>query len=301
VSIISNPKKLKVPDEPFYPIDRLYLFDRQDRLSWEKNFGEQAPPWDKRCRKKCWADTSVLAGVDDPDASYVEYDYFDLSSRSFKKMKLTVREASRPNLPGRYVYPEYIIEPTPAVMMNPDGGEQPLNPRILCYKAEAEQVARELGAAAVVESKAFRSGPFVIHWNGEQRRMWLVRLGANYLSAAALVQAKAKNGVGAPGKWQVLESGQPVWIAEPQETGEHDPRPEVPIPCRRLAENEALYLGHPMKVVVYRTDMESEYNQPGGADSGAFPADLRTTLERIDANVQQLLALAVMDAGKGER
>ena len=42
--IVSNPKKLTVPDEASYPINRLWLFDWQDRVSWERAFGEQAQP-----------------------------------------------------------------------------------------------------------------------------------------------------------------------------------------------------------------------------------------------------------------
>lgn len=297
MSFISNPKKLTPPDEPFYPMDRLWLFERYNRLSWEQSFGEQAPPWDSQRRIKRWADTSVLDGVGDPETTYAEYDYFDLSSRSFKKMRLSVREASLPNLPGQYVHPAYIIQPTPAVMNNPDGGQDGVNPKFLCYRAEAEEVGKELGASAIMQNTSFDEGLFSIDWRGEQRRMWLIRFEFDLHSAAALVQAKWKNGIGAPGEWKTLDSGQPVWISHQEKTGDRDPRPEVPVPCRRLADNEALYLGHPMKVVVYRRDIESEYNEASSGDGAAFPPDLRTTLERIDASVQQLLALSITSRG----
>jgi len=48
-----------------------------------------------------------------------------------------------------------------------------------------------------------------------------------------------------------------------------------------------------MKVIVYRTDRESEFNRPD-AGQPAFPPDVRTILERIDANLQQLLAMNIM-------
>ena len=41
---------------------------------------------------------------------------------------MTVREASTPNIKGEFIYPDYIVPPTPAVIMNPDGGEVALNP-----------------------------------------------------------------------------------------------------------------------------------------------------------------------------
>jgi len=50
-----------------------------------------------------------------------------------------------------------------------------------------------------------------------------------------------------------------------------------------------------MTVYVYRTDMESDFNTAAGeGGAGTFPPDLRAAIERIDANLQQLMALGVM-------
>jgi hypothetical protein len=294
MSVIINPKNPSVPDEPHYPIDTIYKFDRHDRISWERAFGEQAPAWDPGRPAKSWADTSVLEGVADPDNTYVEYDYFDMATRRFAKLRLSVSEAATPNLKGAYIYPEFIVPSTPAVIVNPDGGENSINPRMLCYRSEANELARQLNATSIVENRFSDSGKFTIEWRGEQRRMWLIRIGANYHNVGLLLQRQYRGGIGAPGEWTVPPTGQPVWVARKQETGS-DARGEVPVPCRPLAENEALYLGHPMKVIVYRTDMESDFNQPTGDAPSVFPADLRATLERIDANLQQLLALSLTD------
>ncbi len=289
-----EPKQLALPDEPYYDIKELRLFDYHDRASWERAFKEQAPPFDNTRPRKPWADTSVLKGVSDPDNTHVEYDYFDYSSRTFKKMRLTVREASTPNLPGDYIYPAYVVSPTPAVIINPDGGESTFNARMLCYRIEAEQLAGELGAVSVVEN-TFDGVQFRVDWRGEQRRIWVLRIGGSYYSAALLLQRKYRNGVGYPGRWGFEDNGQPIWMLEPPDTGIKDPRPEVPVPCRPLDPKEALYLGHPMKVIVYRKDKPSEFNQAEGASPAAFPPDLRSILERIDANLQQLLALQFTD------
>ncbi len=298
MAITSKPKKLAVPEEPFYPIDTLYLFDRFDRASWERAFGEQAPPWDPSRGVKAWADTTAIEGADDPDGVFVEYDYFDPASRKFERMRMTAREAAVPNLPGEYVYPAYVVTPTPAVIINPDGGEDTFNPEMLCYRAEADGLARELGATSVIENRFPEGGQFRIEWRGEQRRMWLLRIGSNLHSAALLLQKKYRGGVGAPGEWMIEPSGQPVWLARKQETGLGNRQREVAVPCRHLADNEALYLGHPMKVVVYRTDMDSEYNRADPAAAGALPADIRVMIERIDTNLQQLLALSLTNSGR---
>jgi hypothetical protein len=294
VSFTINPKTLTLPEEAFYAITELELFDRHDRASWEREFGEQAPPFDNTRAPKVWADTSVLEGVEDPDTTYVEYNYFDTASRSFQKLKLSVREASEPNLTGDYIYPSYVVAPTEAVMINPDGGEASISAKLLSYRAEADQLAEELGATSVVENQ-LDSAQFQIDWRGEQRRIWVLRIGDEYYSAALLLQRKYRQGIGYPGEWDFEGNGQPIWVLQQPDTGVNDSRSEVPIPSRELFAEEALYLNHPMKVVVYRTDKSSDYNQADTSSTTTFPSDLRSMLERIDSNIQQLLALQFSD------
>lgn len=291
MSLVSKPNELAVPDEPYYPIDRLLLFDRHNRASWEKTFGEQAPPWDKERRIKRWADTTALEGVADPANHLVEYNYFDFASRSFKKFVITAREAAAPNLPGQYVYPKFAVQPTPAMVVSSQGGDpQPVNPAILCFKEEARALAAELGAEEVVEALTFTTGPFRIEWSTETRRQWLIRIGSEYHNAAALLAVRNANGIGAPGEWVKTPSG-PRWVSFVQDTGEQDPRPEIPIPCRLLDPREALHIT-PFGVTVYRRDKESDYN-PKPASSAGLTAEQAAALARIDANVQQLLAVSV--------
>lgn len=288
----SRPKELSVPDEPFYPVEKLFLFDRHTRATWEQTFGEQAPPWNKDRRIKRWADSTALERVSDPDNQLVEYTWFDLASASFKKMTMTAREAATPNLPGKYVYPKYQIAPTPAVVIGPAPMDpMPVRPEILCHRAEAEALRNELGGEEVVEGLTFTTGPFRIDWRGETRRQWLIKIGGDYHNAGALLAMKNANGVGAPGKWEKTRTG-PVWVSFAQDTGEQDPRPEIPIPCRPLDPVEAIYRT-PFSVVIYRKDKESPYN-PKPVAQGGLTAEQAATLARIDANVQQLLALSLV-------
>ena len=289
----SNPVIPDVPNEPYYGIERLWLFARHNRQTWEEQYGQQAPPWDKERRIKRWADTSVLAGIADPANTYVSYDVFDAADKKFKRLTLTVQEAATPNLPGEYVLPKWTPAATPAVVTGP-GGEQPLNPEIICLKEEAEALAEELGVGTVVESNSFTMGPFRIEWRGEKRRLWNIKIGANLHSAARLLRWKHGLGIGAPGHW-VISNDQPVWTPHRAETQEWDPRPEVPVPCRPLTEREALYVD-PFQTVIYRTDKESPYNRqpvkaPAAQTGSPDTAGLLEILLRVDGNVQQLLAL----------
>ncbi len=290
MSFVSNPKQLTLPEEAFYPVDRLCLFDRHNRRTWEDAFGEQARKWDKERRIKRWADTSVLEGVEDAASHMLEYDYFDPVTRTFKKLSISAEEASLPNLPGTYVYPKYVVEPTPAMVVDQGSGdEQPLNPEIICHKAEAVALATAL-QAYVIQSSSFEDGPFIIDWKGEVRRRWLMVFPDITCNAAALVRNKNSGGIGAPGEWTWVKVGthkEPRWLSHQEETGDHDPRPEIPIPCRRLFEEEAIWTGFGGTVMIYRTDMESPYNP---APEGGLSVAQAAALARIDANVQKLLA-----------
>ena len=291
---MSGPKQLTLPEEPFYPVERLLLFDRQNRLTWEQTFGEQAPPWDKERRIKRWADTSAHA-ADAPD-TVVEYEYFDMVTRTFKKFAISAFEASLPNLPGKYVYPKYIVEPTPAVVVEAGSpnNAQGLNPNIICQYAEAAAIAAQL-SGQVVEATSFMAGPYSIDWRGETRRRWLIRIEGRYHNAAALVQAKNACGVGAPGDWiYAANDAGPRWVSEAQDTGDQDPRPEIPIPCRVLFPEEAIWHGMAgMKTLIYRKDMESVFNssEPSEQVLGGLTAEQAATLGRIDANLTHLLSL----------
>jgi hypothetical protein len=284
MSIRIEPKKLTLPDQAAYPIEKLWLFDRHTRATWEQAFGAQAPPWDKARRIKRWADSTALDEGADPAGHLVEYTYFDFSSRSFQKFVLTAAEAAAPNLPGRYVYPKYVIEPSPAVVVGPAPlAPQPLSADILAHKEEAEALAAELGAEEVVEAATFTSGAFRIEWNGERRRQWLLRIGAESYNAGLLLKSRHAYGVGAPGQWERTPGG-PVWVSFVQDTGEQDPRPEVPIPCRPLFEQEALHIT-PFGVMVYRQDLPSEYNPPPAPTD----AEILQKLGEIGRDLKKLL------------
>ena len=224
----------------------------------------------------------------------VEYQYFDRVTRTYKTFTVSALEASLPNLPGKYVYPKYIVLPTDAVVVGPDGDGQPLNPNIICYKEEAAVVAVELGGH-VIESTSFSEGPFTIDWKGEVRRRWLIVFPNITCNAAALVRDRHSHGVDAPGEWTWVKVGphkEPRWISHQQLTGDHDPRPEIPIPCRQLFPVEAIFIGFGGVPTIYRTDMESPYNPApqaggvGGLTTGQA-GQLAAVLERVSAICKQ--------------
>lgn len=291
---IIEPRDLTLPQEAYYPAETLQLFARDTRATWRNSFGQEPPKWDKARRIKRWADTTALDGLDgldDPGSESLTYGYLDRASRTFKTFEITAAEAAVPNLPGEFVYPKHLILPTPArVVDGVTGDEQPLNPAIICYHAEATELGLEL-EGHVVESKSLTDGPFTIAWNGEERRRWLIVFPGSICTAALLLAMKLTAGIGAPGEWVWVEVGdhtEPKWLSHTEETGEFDERPEIPIPCRTLYPQEAIWSGFAGvgAVLIYRTDMQSPYNP---RPSRGLTVAQAATLNRIDFNVGTLL------------
>lgn len=237
--IASNPVVPAPPAEATYPVEKLNLFPRLTRATYRELYGVEPPAWDKARKIKRWFDTSVLDGfTGDMDNEVVAYDVFEpISPTGTHRLVLTVREAGTPNLPGAVPYPKYVAAPTPAVVITPiTGARTPVNPEYLTLREEADALARELGVEPEAVSESALSG-FTIAWNGEQRRSWVIEIRGGRHQASLLLRRKYEHGVGAPGRWD-LSAEQPVWVAEQQDTGERDLRPEVPVPMRRLLDFE---------------------------------------------------------------
>lgn len=254
--IASKPVVPTTPAEATYPVEKLNLFPRLTRATYRELYSVEPPAWDKTRKIKRWFDTSVLEGfTGDIDNEVVAYDVFEPSSTTgTRRLVLTVREASTPNLPGAVSYPKYVVAPTPAVVITPITGERtPVNPEYLSLREEAELLARELGVGPAAIRETTLTG-FTTAWNGEQRRSWVIEFRGDMHQASMLLRRKYEFGVGAPGRWN-LSGQQPVWVPEQQDTGERELRPEVPIPMRRLTEVEQLTQNPFSGWVVKRKDL----------------------------------------------
>ena len=60
------------------------------------------------------------------------------------------------------------------------------------------------------------------------------------VSGSIAIAAQNAAGVGAPGQWNLVSPGNPVWISTPAPTGLDDTRPAVAVPVRALLPNERL-------------------------------------------------------------
>lgn len=236
-SLVSVPVIPPPPSEEQFAIALLQTFKRFTRSEFFEFYGTHAPPWNREKPIKRWFDSSV-AGL--PAGTRVNYRVFNQSAGAFQIVSMTAEEASSINLPGAMAYPKHHVLPTPARVLNTiTGAVTPISPSYLCLTEEAQALAKELGDFTISEGRM--EGPWTFQWNGDPRRMWnVISPSGNVFNAASLIALRNHAGVGAPGRWD-KSGGEPVWISEiPTDTGEFDPRPEVPIPVRELLPQEVL-------------------------------------------------------------
>jgi hypothetical protein len=195
------------------PLRERELFPRVTREKYPEKYGVQADQFDPKIAKKYWADPEA------PDTDeLIEYRVFDRtrvtdpenSNEAVVELKIPCRLARRYNLPGAYDFPEWTIAPTQAVVVSPNGREQPLSPRVLSVRREANQLAVSLNGT-VIESTIEK---FHFEWRGEDRRIFLVRAGSQgrLFNVGLMLAHQYKNGVDAPGHWIEDENGRFTWV-----------------------------------------------------------------------------------------
>lgn len=215
------------------------MFPTYSRETYRKEFGVQAPPFDPNRPVKAWFDPNVDQRAVREDGT-IEYDYFDWKTKSLRKMYLTKEEASSVNLTGAYEYPQYKPEPTPAVIVAPNGERTPVSPIWLSTRQQAVELANEIARDTGIDPETisisiqeFAPGPFHVEWNDEVRRPCQLTIGGNRFSVGALIAAKNAYGIGRPGKWEIKNGEpiwKPVWVAlEPPPNSSPVPVPIIPL------------------------------------------------------------------------
>ncbi len=268
----SQPTVQPQPNQEFYGIDSLALFQAYTRDTYREAFGSDAAPWDPSRRTKTWFDSTVESSQGNP-AAYKVVGQDSSGTWGLRPMTMPAIEAATVNLPGAIAYPVYVIQPT-----NATRGGTPINPLLLSVAADASAMMTTLGGAQLVDQGVAPVYP-VVYPQDEPRRMWgIVLSGGIQENVGALLQMRNSQGVGAPGHWD-LNPRTLAWIPDPPAaTGLHDPRPPSEMPVRDLLPNEVLQpgvMGFGVRVV--RTDLQLETMKR----NGAFLSDDRLMLSEI--------------------
>ena len=233
------------PNQHSYPISDLNLFQIFGRAKYHAKFGQQAPPYRPQFPIKYWFDSSE-GGV------YTIVNY-NTEPPSLEKITISKAMAGAINLPGDFFYPVYAPSTsTPAVTTNL-GVTQPVPVNMICEQADAVKLATAISgpnAPAPTEDPQLNN----VTWNGETRRMWDVMVAGTLLVAAPLVAQMYVKGIGAPGKWNLTNPLNPVWVPTPDP--DWSTLPTLGCPVRVLLPNESIQavdLG--MAYMVVRSDV----------------------------------------------
>lgn len=264
------PQPKTQPSEPVYGVEELRLFPRHTRATFKETFGEEAPPYNPARRIQRWFDSTAMEvnrrdAADEP-ITYVVHDHGEASG--VRSITMTRAEAAAPNLPGVMVYPKYQPAPSKAWINGPDTSA-PFPVQYLCERDQANEIAREVGATTESVRQLLPGGPYSVLWAGETRRPWAFDLNGDVFYAETLRLMKFAAGVGAPGKWEHTASG-PVWVPAFVDSGQHDLRPEIPIPIRPLQWNEKLERGLGGVWRVRRIDLLSDHATKESRDARAL-------------------------------
>lgn len=271
------------PTEARYGIEKLYTCPRLTRAIYGEMFGEQAPAYNSKERIKRWQDKSVLEGLLDP-ANFPVKVLVYVAPDNLRWLTMTALEAATPNLPGVTVWPKYVNPvATPTVIVGPDGDRLQISGETLVDLLLARFVVNEINATlsptfSLVPASA--PWPWNIVWGLELRRRMNFSNGKNEFDAALILKGRFANGLGSPGAWALGPDGGPRWTSETPIDGEQDLRPEIPMPCRPLLENErfeTVTFGG-MGGVIVRTDLTVNEPAPGtGQLTAAQDAMVRQT------------------------
>jgi hypothetical protein len=268
---VSVPVVPPIPAENTYGLGSLYLFKQYTRDSYLREFGVQAPPYDRSRRVKTWFDTSVPA-----TSSTAQYDV--LHGTKFDKLTLTRAEASSVNLPGKYNYPPFSVVPTNAKIVIGNGVTVSLDASFLTTQQQAEQLAAELKCPlSTVKEYAPVAMLTYVYPSDEERRVYHI---CEDRQAGPLWVQRNATGVGRPGTWNRFQ------FTPEQEFEANDPNVlsvSLAVPVRTLQPGETLR-ENPFGVTVHR----GITSIPAGAVSMG-PVD--EALSRIESKLDRLLKL----------
>ena len=252
------------PNLKQYAIGALYRFPNYaTRALYLAATGKQAPIFDPSLPIKGWADPA-------PDGS----PYLLFANGVVQSLSIPSSAASAVNLPGAYAYPQYVAQPTVAIVVGPYGGVGPVNPDELCDYADAQALAVTFSALygkAVTVVDNTTAGIYWVEYGTETRRMWGLQVAGGPLFdfAQAFIIAQCQQyGIGSPGGWSLVSNNGnpatmiPAWTPTAQVTTAPPNALTLGVPIRALLSTEKFELvpaGNPLfeqgTWMVERTDM----------------------------------------------
>lgn len=220
VSVVPNPPA----GDTGYGLGALALFKEHNRLTLP-----QAPVFDPSKDVKLWYDSAALGNQD-----YV-YETNEVRNGAVGRVskRISADVARSVNIPGRKAFEPWIPAPTKATRVFGTGEPQPINPRELATKGQAEALNVELGGKGIKEITGAERLAFKYPVEEGRRVYVVIDSAGREQNAGNLLEARFRYGVDFPGQWDYAEAGNPTWV--PDNLGDGQPSAAqgwIPVPMR---------------------------------------------------------------------
>ncbi len=249
--LTSLPVEQPQPNQEFYGVDVLNLFQTYTRAQFE-SAGGPLIPFDPARPEQDWWDDTYAAIAPGQSVRYSSVVSGAGGASAIGSFTQTAAQMATPNFRGLPNYPRWVPAPTRAVYNHAaPGSTSPLDPNDLSTAEQAQALLAELGGTSIVDIGANsvtlpNIGQVVFpvtYPPDDPRRLFAVVLSSGKLfNVGQALGGKYAAGKGAPGSW-VADASQTsglIWRAAPVPDGSTSTAASLPVPCRALLANERL-------------------------------------------------------------
>ena len=249
--LTSLPIEQPQPNQEFYGVDVLNLFETQTRAQFEAAGGPLIPFNPARPEQDWWDDT-YAAIAPTQSVSYNAVVSGSGGTAAIGSFTQTAAQMATPNFKGLPRYVRWTPAGTRAVYNHAaPSSVSPVDPKDLSTAEQAQALLAELGGTSIVDIGANsvtlpNVGQIVFpvtYSSDDPRRLFAVVLSSGKLfNVGQALAEKYSAGVGAPGSW-VADATQISglrWQATAVPDGSASAAATLPVPCRALLANERL-------------------------------------------------------------
>lgn len=286
------------PNQEFYGVDLLNLFETYTRAQFEAAGGPLIP-FDPARPEQDWWDDTYAAITPTQSVSYNAVVSGAGGAAAIGSFTQTAAQMATPNFKGLPNYPKWTPAPTRAVYNHAaPSTASPVDPKDLSTAEQAQALLAELGGTSIVDIGANsvtlpNIGQIVFPVSyppDDSRRLFAVVLSSGKLfNVGQALAGKYAAGMGAPGSWvpDATHISGLSWQATAVPDGSASTASALPVPCRALLANERLMtslvggLGF-QTTQIQRTDLTPAAAPAcGGGDAGPLLLDIQSKVTAL--------------------
>jgi hypothetical protein len=249
--LTSLPNEQSQPNQEFYGLDVLNLFDTYTRAQFEAAGGPLIP-FDPTRAEQDWWDDTYAAVAPTQSVRYNAVVWGSGGTAAIGSFTQTAAQMATPNFKGLPNYSKWIPAPTRAVYNHAaPSTTSPVDPKDLSTAEQAQALLAELGGTSIVDTGAnsvtlpnIGQIIFPVTYPPEDsRRLFAVVISSGkFFNVGQALAEKYAAGMGAPGSWisDATQISGLRWQATALPDGSASTAPALPPPCRALLANERL-------------------------------------------------------------